>query len=182
MRITWLAVALQLSESLAWCMPGKRGPPATPEEPPKKRARPDRSARIQAAKSQKVRAIRVKLNGLLTRLGARLHWRDFVKQATKAWWHAHRLSNEVVAQHTADGRAVPPLNEAFFYDCLAAVDKNWHGKKLKPDSTEAEKEAHRVFVECADKHREICLSGEDGLPDLHLLSGFKLTASLYGSD
>ena len=154
-------------------MLSKRGPPAASEQPAPKRKRPDVAARLQDREHQKFATVRVKLHGLLTPLGKQLHWRDLIEQATKGWFHAHRLANEVVSQHCIRGLAVPRLDNSFFYGCLAAVCKGKKSKGLAPDATEAKK----VFAECAADHRSICSSGQYVLPDLKQLSGFKQYAS-----
>ena len=154
-------------------MPAKRKASAAPVEPAKKRTRTDVAARTLENQHKKFKDIRVKLNGILTPLGEKLHWEDCITQCTKAWWHAHRLANEVVAEVCARGQAVLKLDQGFFYSCLAAVDKNWEGKNWGASPTAAQ----RTFTEVAEQHRAICSSTEEGLPDLFLLVGFKRNAS-----
>lgn len=137
--------------------------PQTKRKRPDHPGRPDVTARTERKKTHKNTVVRVKLKGLLTDDGKRLHWDPTITEVTKAWWHAGVLANQVVAAQLEQGRPVPELDQAFYQHCFQAVDQHF-----KPSG-----DFPPVILAAARTHQLACTAGGCNLPDLAFLSGFK---------
>ncbi len=110
-----------------------------------KRSRPDVADRNAANKSQTAFTVKMKLNSFVTALGKLLDIETWVLEGNKAVYEAWLLANAYVATACARGIAVKPLNQDFFYQCLAAVSVSTVRKKgpLSDDLLEEVARAYR---------------------------------------